>query len=53
MTDKRKKRNVFPCPICGGETVYVTCYPKKKGLYYRYRKCKKCGKVVRTKEIPG
>jgi len=38
------------CPKCGGKT-YVTNSIEKKDFVMRYRKCKKCKKTFKTKEM--
>jgi len=38
------------CPNCGSKT-YVTKSIEKKDFVVRYRKCKKCGKSIRTREM--
>jgi transcriptional regulator NrdR family protein len=42
------------CPICKTNKwkIQSTYKSKKTGYYVRKRKCKKCGKVVKTFEVP-
>jgi DNA-directed RNA polymerase subunit RPC12/RpoP len=54
LGDEARGEGGIACPRCGCRHFWrVRDTDNIEGAVRRYRKCRNCGRVVRTKEVPG